>query len=152
MSKIKRLVKRICLGAAASARSSEMVGKGPAYGLRGNQRVKALIAAGLITTAVVAVAPTKAHAQVGFDGGHSQFYGGYGSEAAGNFWSWFSSLFTPSDIVQGITTMNQNPNQAMANNFAYGLQQAELSQLGKQAEHRSWGLCTGRGRFGPINQ
>lgn len=111
-NKIKRLIKRICLGLAASNRSSEMMGKGPGYGIRGNQRMKTLAA-----TAVIATVTATAQAGSLFVAPNVSESSGGGFWAA--FWHWMD--VNRDALVQGLTTMNQAPPQALANNSAWAL-------------------------------
>jgi hypothetical protein len=109
-SKIKRLIKRICIGLAASAKSREMMGKGPGYGMRGNQRMKALMAAAVIAT-------TAATAQAG-DPIQYEDYAAYNWFMRA--WNSVFGGFTMGDFAQGLSTSNQPTPQALANDAAYG--------------------------------
>lgn len=107
-NKIKRLIKRICIGLEASRRSTEMTGRGPAYGSRGNQRIiKTMAATALIAT----VAAT---AQAG-----SLFAPGGGEAAPGGFWgpiwNWFRTNFGMEQFVQSAGSIGQSTPQAYSN-------------------------------------
>ena len=90
-----------------------MVGRGPTYGTRGNQRIKTLAATALI-------AATAVTAQAG-DPVQYETYGAYNLFARA--WNWFASNFTMGDFAQGISTANQPTPQALANDAAYGFSQ-----------------------------
>lgn len=104
-NKIKRLLKRIFLGLEASRRSTEMVGKGPAYGVRGNQRVKILVA-----TAAIAATAATAQAQ-GLGVRDQPSSGGFW----GPIWNWFRTNFGLEQFVESAGTIGQPTSQAYGN-------------------------------------
>lgn len=133
--RLKRLWEAICRGFKASAESEHyektgrFLGEDPEFpgSYRSSVVPPAKKKVKIIATAAVAATMMVATAQAGGVFGlvdDRRDGDGEGSSFWGTIWGWITSTFTVSDVVQGLSTTYQAPPQALANNFAYGFDQA----------------------------